>query len=880
MQIGPYEVLSAIGRGGMGEVWRGRDTKLGREVALKTLPAALVADAGRRARLAREARLLASLSHPHIAAIYGIEEADGITALVLEFVEGETLADRLARGALPVDEAIRLAAQIAAALEAAHEKGVIHRDLKPANIQITRDGTAKVLDFGLGKVLEPVAAPGDHTGSSSTATLAQFATREGVVLGTAAYMSPEQTRGEPLDERADVWAFGVVLYEMLTGRRAFGRGTFVETVASVLESGPDLEALPVATPLVVRRLLVRCLTKAPAERLRHLDGARLDLLDALSPSGVSQPLTRGGPYRRRWSSWGGWAVAAVLVALLPLNFWRGANGPVIGSPAVRLQIVAPEVRFAETSRSLAVSPDGMRVAYTVDATLHVYDVRTGETTRLDGLGVTSAWDPFFSPDGQSIGLIEMPARRLRRVPVGGGPAQVIVPFAAPNGASWGDDDHIVFTKGDGALYRVPAEGGEEEVLAAPTDDNAFYAWPDVLPGSQAVLLTVVLVSGTNAGSQLAILDVDTGVVTPLLRGGTNPRYLASGHIAYVAENMLAVVGFDLEGLSIGGPAIPLGFPVSTTEFGGASFGVSRNGMLAHLPPGPETRRTLVWVDRDGGEEPVAGLSPGHYWVPSVSPDGRQVALDMFGPRRNVSLWDIERELMTPLTRAPLRGSLPVWHPNGRQVFVRGSHGSGPSNVYAVNADGTGSPQLVEAGATELLPSFLTPEGDRLLVQQSGTGMLATVSLPSSGALTSIPDIPALASWPATLSPNGRWIAYGAGDPQPQVIVRPFPNVEAGRTVVASGRHPLWAPDGSELYYRGESGNVMVVPVPAGAQFEAARPRELFPNSGFAPSLGARGYDVSPRDGRFLMIKQDEREPRRIVVVLNWHEELRRLVRAR
>jgi WD40 repeat protein len=721
----------------------------------------------------------------------------------------------------------------------------------------------KVLDFGLAKALDPVAGASSADGHRALADAGAAPTQRRHDARHRGLHVSGAGEGRAVDKRADIWAFGVVLYEMLTGRRAFDRGTFVETVASVLESGPDLEALPAATPLVVRRPLVRCLTKAPAERLRHLDGARLDLLDALSPSNVSQPLTGGGPL----------PAPLVLVGRMGrrcrpcCTVWHSTsgadtNGPVIGSPAARLQIIAPEVRFAETSRSLAVSPDGMRVAYTVDATLHVYDVRTGQTTRLEGLGVTSAWDPFFSPDGQWIGLIEMPARRLRRVPVGGGPAQVIVPSAAPNGASWGDDGHIVFTKSDGALYRVSAEGGEEEVLATPADENTFYAWPDVLPGSRAVLLTVVPHAGTNAGAQLAVLDVETGAVTPLLRGGTNPRYLTSGHIAYVAENMLAVVGFDLEGLSIGGPAIPLGFPVSTTEFGGASFGVSRNGMLAHLPPGPETRRTLVWVDRDGGEEPVAGLSPGHYWVPSVSPDGRQVALDMFGPRRNVSLWDIERELMTPLTRAPLRGSLPVWHPNGRQVFVRGSHGSGPSNVYAVNADGTGSPQLVEAGATELLPSFLTPEGDRLLVQQSGTGMLATVSLPSSGALTSIPDIPALASWPATLSPNGRWIAYGAGDPQPQVIVRPFPNVEAGRTVVASGRHPLWAPDGSELYYRGESGNVMVVPVPAGAQFEAARPRELFPNSGFAPSLGARDYDVSPRDGRFLMIKQDEREARR------------------
>jgi hypothetical protein len=498
-------------------------------VALKTLPAALVTDMGRRARLAREARLLASLSHPHIAAIYGIEEADGITALVLELLDGETLADRLARGALPVNEAIRLAAQIADALEAAHQKGVIHRDLKPANIQITRDGSAKVLDFGLGKVLEPVAAPGDHTGLSSTATLAQFATREGVVLGTAAYMSPEQARGEPVDERADVWAFGVVLYEMLTGRRAFDRGTFVETVASVLESGPDLEALPAATPLVVRRPLVRCLAKAPAERLRHLDGARLDLLDALSPSNVSQPLTGGGPQWRHWSSWGGWAVAAVLVTVLALTLWRDTDDP----PTVRRRRACRSLRpRCGSPKRVARSPSrptvcGSRTRWTRPSTCTTCAPDRRRASRV-------------SRD-QRVGPVLLTRRAVDRLNRDAGAEAA--PRAGRRGTRPGDRSvrraerrqlgrrwpHRVHQERRSAVSCL-RRGGEEEVLATPADENTFYAWPDVLPGSRVVLLTVVPHAGTNAGAQLAVLDVETGAVTPLLRGGTNPRYLTSGAV--------------------------------------------------------------------------------------------------------------------------------------------------------------------------------------------------------------------------------------------------------------------------------------------------------------------------------------------------------------
>ena len=618
-----YEVRALLGVGGMGEVYRARDRKLGRDVAIKILPSLFTTDPGRRVRFDREARLLASLNHPHIGGIYGLEVMDGTPALVLELVNGDTLDERIARGPIPIGEALNIAHQIAEALEAAHDNGIVHRDLKPANIKITAAGVVKVLDFGLAKEVVGGATSRDL---SHPPTFAVNGSRDGVILGTAPYMSPEQARGKPVDKRTDIWAFGCVLYELLTGRVAFAGDTSSDTIAAILEREPEWSALQ--TPVSLRRVLQRCLEKDPRRRLHDIADARIEIEDVISGA-AGTPADRSAVHARRQPVRLLWSIAAVvaLVAVGALTWnLQTARQAQTASPRISRMTIASSGTAAlgiAAGRSLAMTPDGTRVVY-IGNNNQLF-VRPLE--RLDATAIYTGTVPlnwvFVSPDGQWIGFAE--ASALKRVAVTGGPAATIAVTGLAIGATWAPDDTIIFSTSDPAtgLRRVSANGGDVTVLTRPAQARGEldHLWPEMLPGGRAVLFTITAATGGLA-AQVAVLDIATGTYTVVVRGGSHAHYVPSGHLVYTAEGTLRAVPFDLTRLEAGRTPVTV-LPPLTMQQGAADFDVAADGTLAYVDaPGgmsPEAR-TLVWVDRQGGEEPL-GAPPRPYFHPRVSPEG-------------------------------------------------------------------------------------------------------------------------------------------------------------------------------------------------------------------------------------------------------------------
>ena len=664
-RLGSYEILSALGAGGMGEVYRARDTRLDRDVAIKILPEAFAADAERVARFQREAKVLASLNHPHIAAIYGLEDADGVKALVMELVEGETLEEKLRHGGLPVDEALSIARQIAEALEAAHERGIIHRDLKPANIKVRPDGTVKVLDFGLAKAFDP-------TGSSSPSatmspTISMHATQAGVLLGTAAYMPPEQAKGHAVDKRADLWSFGCVLFEMLAGRRPFEGATISDVLAKIIERDPDWNALPAKTPRSIRTLLRRCLEKDPRRRLDSAAVARLEIEEA------STTPTTDGSSRSDVSRGAGWPlralvpVAVLAAAVGAVTTWtvtRPAPAPPL--PVSRFAITLPPAQplaFSINDRDVAISADGTRLAYTAGDQAQLMVRALDQLDAVPLAGIANARAPFLSPDGRWIGFFDrldegvttgpvVQRGALRKVSTSGGPPIAICPLTgASRGASWGPDDSIVFATSDPStgLLRVPASGGEPEVLTKPdtASGEQDHYFPSVLPGGRGVLFTIT--AGGVADRQVAVLDLKTGQRRTLIRSGSQAEYVETGHLIYTDGGTLWAVRFDLATLDVLGDPVPLIEQVLT--LGAADFTISRRGTLVYVPVGGGKSRSLVWVTRQGAEEPIAA-PPRAYASARLSPDGKRVALQIRDQSGEIWTWDFAREKLTRLTFGP------------------------------------------------------------------------------------------------------------------------------------------------------------------------------------------------------------------------------------
>jgi serine/threonine-protein kinase len=873
-KVGHYEILSPLGAGGMGEVYRARDTKLRREVALKILPASVLQDSDRLRRLEREAHVLAALNHPHVAAIYGIEDGTEIRALVLELVDGPTLADRLAGGRLAIDDVLIIARQVVNALDAAHEKGIVHRDLKPANIKITPDGTVKVLDFGLAKTL----ASDEATLDNSQPPTVTIRTQPGMLLGTPAYMSPEQARGEAADKRADIWAFGCVLYEMLAGRPAFARGTTTDTLAAVIEREPDWRALPPETSPAVQRLLRHCLTKDPKRRLRDVGDAVFMLDDP--PAGATEVNV---PRRGTMTKWASGVVAAVVVAGLIASYvWqvRSSVARVPASQVTRLTATLDAPDWFDLDRpTLAWSPDGSRLIYLErnDAGARLYVRPIDEFESHPIAGTELATTPFVAPDGNRIGFFGEGQLKIVSL-AGGAPTVVSAVAAVPLGATWTSADTIVLgSMNNSGLWQVPASGGTPQPVRG-SSNGAAAAWPTALPDGRSVVFTMMPAAGRPA--YLAVVALSTGEVKVLTEGSA-AHYMQPGYLVYMLGSSLMGVRFDPDLFeTIGAPVQLLEDVQQAQGAGAAQVAVSSGGSLAYVSRvNRGAPRHLVLVNRLGQAEPIAPPAR-MYAYPRVSPDGRRIVVDAQEPTgRDVWVYDIPRASWSQLTFDGTSG-VPIWTPDGQRItFVATINGG--QKLYWKGADGRGSNELLSSEPGN--PHSWAPDG-RFLARTGGNrdsgGGSQVMLLSLDGAretrpFLSKPEGTEMAA-PA-ISPDGHWIAYVANDSgRRHVYVRPFLEGD-GRWLISDrgGTQPMWSRSGRELFYR-DGDRMMAVNVTATPVFRADTPKLLFEGHFESPAVRAN-YDVMPDGQHFVMVKAAEREStnRQLNIVVNWSEELRR-----
>jgi serine/threonine-protein kinase len=903
--IGPYAIVSRLGSGGMGEVYRARDASLDREVAIKVLPSIFTSDPQRIERFEREARLLASLNHPNIATIHGIERTRGIHALVLELVEGETLADRLrstsARskrgGGLPPADVVSIARQIADALEAAHEKGIVHRDLKPANVMIRRDGVVKLLDFGLAKgtMVDPHGAP------SAVSPPGPGSTEAGARAGTASYMSPEQARGEPVDGRADVWAFGCVLYEMLAGRRAFGGRTTSEVLAAVLGRELDLDALPADTPEAIRQLVRRALGKDPRNRLRDIADARLKLIEGYgdvpawhagfgTPQSAAARHASDADVRMRRGIGILLALGIGISALaIGLTLYRTVDRQLPAAPKVvsRLELVpkdsAPLLIGATSGMvgvgNIAISSDGppTRIAYSTSGGVAVRSLDQLDTRVIEaGRGLTSHL--FFSGDGRWIGYID---DGLRKVSVDGGPSILLARVGAGATAAWGEK--VIIVADVNGLFKISPDGGTpERIHGADFASHEQPAFPEILPLDSAVLFTVIpvrtispITAATAPGSRIEAIDLRTGARKIVVRGGGRPRYHSAGHLVYGSGETIKAIPFDAARLEVGGDPAPV------ADGGASSFAVSREGTLVYRSDDGAKHRTLVWVDRNGREEDL-GAPPGDYILPRVSPDGSRVALDVGGPDRNIWVWDTRRKLLECVTLNPAEDGWPRWSPDGHWLFFASMRDGRVPNIYRQAADRSGIAERVIVSGRLQHPTGFAPDGKLLITERAPDNGLSDIVAYSFDTRRVEPVITEGDEGAGAVSPDGRWIAYESLESgQIEVYVRPYPKTDGGRWRVSrnGGRQAAWSPDARELFYRDYGGALIAVPVPPGPRFLPGEQltilaaQTIYAGSGAA--ITSRTYDVSPDGSRFLMIRiGNGNRQSSLIVVQNWSEELK------
>jgi serine/threonine-protein kinase len=910
-RLSVYQVQALLGAGGMGEVYRARDMKLQRDVAVKFLPIAFTSDPERLARFESEARMLAALSHPNIGAIYGFEEADGFRFLILELVDGHTLADTLAdvsrprtgSSGLPIRDALSIAGQIAVALDVAHEKGIIHRDLKPANIKITPDGVAKVLDFGLAKI-SGAASTLDLTHSP---TMPSNYTSTGAVVGTAGYMSPEQARGQVVDKRTDIWAFGCVLYEMLTGRAPFQGDTISDTLAAVLGREPDLTILPADTPVPIRRLLRRCLEKDRKRRLDSASDARLEIEDAIAFPAAETLVPGLTPSRRLMPA----AIAALFTVIaMPVAWMLMRPAPPVPVPARFAIVPTPGLPFnvSGLARDLVLSSDGRHLVYraggsnTAGSPLMVRAI-----DRLDAqpvADVSGAYAPFLSPDSRWIGYFE--SADLKKVPIAGGPAITLCQFSGiPLGASWGDDNTITFaTSAPGTgLWRVSADGGEPTIVTTgdPAQDGGTYSFPSVLPLGRGVLFTMATAS--QADSSVVVLDLKTGQRKTLIRGGSDAQYAETGHLIFAASGALRAVRFDPVRLELLGDPVTVVDRVMVKPTGAANYTISRAGRLVYIAAGLSEMtapRALLWVNRKGHEEPTGAPSRA-YGTPRLSPDGTRVAAEIYDQSTDIWIWDFARETLRRLTFEANGSGMSVWTPDGRQIIYESGRTGMPS-VYRQAADGTGTVERLSTSATPQWSHSITPDGKWLagVERQPRTAgpnifflpLTLAVVRPSSHSAAGVSDstVEPLAEIRfkgsvANFSPNGRYIAYQSEESgRSEIYIRPFPRVDNGRWQVstAGGTRPVWARSGRELFYLDASNALTAVPVSTSKPtISIGSPAKLF-DTRYAQPNPSRHYDVSADGQRFLMLKfsqtgEPDATPLSMVVVEQWFEELKQRV---
>ena len=880
--LGPYRIVTLLGAGGMGQVYKAHDSNLNREVALKVLPAELAKQPDRLARLRAEARALAATNHPNIAAVHSLEQSGGVNFLVMELIQGQNLADRIRRGGLGIRSALEICRQIAEGLEAAHRKGIIHRDLKPSNVMVTSDKQVKIVDFGLAKALP----------QSEAATVPIYAgdpdesTAPGTVIGTAQYMSPEQVRSELVDERTDVWAFGCVLYEALTGERAFGARTKADSMARILEGEPQWSRLPEATPIVIQMLQRRCLDKSVRNRLQSIGDARVIIEEALSglsdTSGRRQGAVSGLDARRvRPRGWLAALAAAVAIGFAAAFLWALLR-PSRGAPSVRTldlsipaghQLVGPP----------AFSPDGLRLVFAAaplapgldanlapveeaaDASLYVRSTVTGETTPL--ALTAGASFPFFSPDGEWVGFFA--GGELRKVPVSGGDPVALCEVRGVSRAAWAPDNRIYFSPSTSkTLARVSALGGVPEVLPAPEGAPVGLDSPEVLPGGEALLVRVF----AGRESPIGILSLASGKLVTLRERGIDPRYVASGHLVYIRGGGLMAVPFDLERRRVTGPETQVVPSV-------VQYAVSRDGSLAYMQGDPAQQKSLVWVDRTGRETPL-NLPAGRYGSLQLSPDGLRLAVEVEGPTMDVWVYDLQRGTRVRLTQDG-NNIAPAWTPDGERVVFASDRGKA-FGLYSMRADGSGEARAIPSTKVPAWHAW-SPDGRRIAITDVSLGQPDIWLLEIRDGATPVPFRNGSSSeWGAAFSPDGRWIAYASDESgRFEVYLEPVPGNPGARVRASSagGEEPRWSRKGDELFYR--NGRAwMVVSVSANPALTVGSARTLF--EGDYLKVSGIPYDVSPDARRVLVLKPSRERAAApfLRLVLNWQAELERLVASR
>jgi serine/threonine-protein kinase len=892
-RLGPYEISSALGAGGMGEVYKATDTRLDRTVALKVLPEHVASDPDLKQRFEREAKTLAALSHPHICNIHDVGSQNRIDFLVMEYLEGETLEQRLKKGALPFDQALHVGIQITDALAAAHHAGIVHRDLKPANIMLTKSG-AKLLDFGLAKIGARAVA-----GSlSMLPTTPPNLTQHGSILGTFQYMAPEQLEGNQADARTDIFAFGAVLYEMVTGRKAFEGKSHASLIAAILEREPPaMCSLQPLTPPLLDRVVKKCLAKQPEHRWQS---AR-DLFDELKwiaeTRTVGTPAAKPPPAmspRARWRRLVAPAAVAAFAAVMLAGTaaWMALRNAAPQGRVLRLTIAptgpaTPSV--GGNDRDLAITPDGTRVVYVGNNGTQLF-VRPLDQLDATVLTTGAPRGIFVSPNGQWVGFSDGTAV-LKKIAITGGPAITIgrVDGTGPRGATWLPDDTIVFaTSGANGLQRISANGGDATVLTRPKREQGEigHVFPEALPDGRTVLFTIT-VAGSTDQAQIVAFDLATGTQKVILRGGSHAHYLSSGHLVYAVGGSLRVVGFDATQLETRGTQVPVVPRLVTAYTGVADFDVADDGTLAYLDgPGGALpgNRVLVWVDRQGREQPIT-LAPHAWTYPRISPDGTRVAVSSVDQEADIWIADLARETLTPFTFDPAQDSYPLWTPDGRRIIFM-SQRDGGQDIYWQAADGVGSVEQLRKDNNAQQPTGISPDAMNLVFNESGPGgidlMLLGLAEESQGRpLVQTP----FTDRNGVISPDGRWLAYESDSSgRFEIYARPFSDTSGGQRQVSTGggTRAVWAHSGRELFYMALDGALMRVPIDAkGSVWSAGTPQKLLePKYHGMGSNPGRTFDVSPDDQRFLMIKQgssDQVAPPQIVVVQHWFEELKRLV---
>ena len=913
-QLGPYLIQGLLGSGGMGEVYRARDTKLGREVALKILHEIAAQDRDRLARFAREAQVLASLNHPNIAAIYGVEESTGGLALVLELVDGETLADRINRGPIPLKETLGIALQIARALEAAHEKNVIHRDLKPANVKLTSDGNVKVLDFGLAKALE-----GDTTGSSpnvsQSPTISIGATNAGMILGTAGYMSPEQARGLPVDRRTDIWAFGVVLCEMLSSRPLFAGETIADTLVKVLEREPDWNQLPARMPVALRKLLQRCLTKNPKDRLQAIGDART-LLEELIANPDAQAFTEEAVPYPLWKKALPWALVPLALAA---GFFLRSPAPAVSRVISQFELPMPANSFLMHNyrRAVELSPNGRQIAFVSRSTEPNAPARRIFVRNLSGWdsiavpGTENAQNPFFSPDGEWLGFQQ--GRQIKKVSLAGGMPVTLVENLnnaggdwGPPGIAWGKNGTIVFPQSLGVgLSMVRDTGGEVQEFTTidAAANESSHRLPHFLPDGNAVLFTVLRYATITPDWKRAQVWVKPlkGERKLLLENAMDARYAGNNTLIFARQAKLYAVRFDPASLTVSGDPVQvldgvtqaLYGQAAVTWSGAAQFSVADNGTLAYAPGSiePPLLSSLSWADRSGNTTPITGPKPMFHFAARVLPDGKRVAYSELHLNKDIWIFDPERGTED---RATYEGqnAFPIWSPDGTKMAFR-SDRAGPLAIYLAQASNFRDVVQLTPGPFDV-PSSWTSDGKEIALTRgfSATGGntdIYVVSVDAPHSARAVVATPATESFPE-FSPDGKWLAYTSDESgRPTLYVQPYPGPGARVTVTSEGppAEPAWSKSGSEIFYRSGQRIFSVRFRVVGTEFVPEKPMLLFQQAALGAGTTVRAtYDVTA-NGKFLLNQgiqelSGERNikifPSTLRLILNWDVETDRLLR--